>query len=420
MIVFKFGGASIKNATAAKNVLKILDNYKHNDLFVVISAIGKTTNMLEQLINKLEGTRDCLLKQYNEIKDFHLAVLEELLPGNQKALQHLMDLFSELLSELDKTPEDNYDRTYDRIICYGELFSTSIIVHYFESRQFPVKYLAAQQLIITDETWREARVNWEETIMRIRENVESHKEQIFITEGFIGSSVNGHPVSLGREGSDFTAAIVAFALDAEEVMIWKDVPGLMNADPKIFPEAEKLDVISYHETIELAYYGAKVIHPKTIKPLQNKKIPLRVKSFVNPADEGSLIQSLNAYDQIIPSFIVKNNQILISVATKDFTFIMEDHLSFIFSLMSQNNIRANLMQNSAISFSVCVDDKGSKTNRFIELLAATFDLKFNANLDLITIRHFNDEAISRLLKDKNVIVEQRSRNTAQFVVKSQS
>jgi aspartate kinase len=306
------------------------------------------------------------------------------------------------------------------VVPYGELFSTVIIWHYLSDTGLSLDWLDARKLIITDATWREARIDWDLTTSNLKRCLATRRDAgsyMAITQGFIGSTKEEETTTLGREGSDFTAAIIAYALDAEEVVIWKDVPGLMNADPAAFPDAVMLDELSFHEAIELAYYGAKVIHPKTIKPLQNKNIPLRIKSFEQPEMHGSLIHNLRDYQQEIPSYIFKEKQTLISFSPKDFSFIAEKNISEIFSSLSSLNLRANLMQNSAISFSICLDDQEEKINELINRLQEQFTIRYNRNLTLITIRHFTEEIIARLNANANVILEQRSRNTVQLVVK---
>ncbi len=410
----------MKDAASVKNLASFLGQYRGTHLLVVVSAMSKTTNRLEQLATVWHrGDGEAVEEQLAAIKRFHFGILEELLPGDRFAFNELSDLFNSLWSTLIEPAPKSYDRAYEMVVPYGELLSTVLIWHYLKHTGLDLDWLDARKLIITDETWREGRINWERTTANLKKCLKNRQESgatMGITQGFIASTGNGDMITLGREGSDFTAAVIAYALDAEEVVIWKDVPGLMNADPAIFHDAVMLPELSFHEAIELAYYGAKVIHPKTIKPLQNKNIPLKVKSFLNPDQPGSLIHSLEKYDQQIPSYIIKKNQTLISFSPKDFSFIAERNISDIFSCLSSLNIRANLMQNSAISFSVCIDDQEDRSHQLISMLNEQFAIRYNRHLTLITIRHFTEEMIDGLIANAKVILEQRSRNTVQLVV----
>lgn len=421
MKVYKFGGASVKDPESVRNMASIVKGATGGELILVVSAMDKTTNRLERLTSAWHRhDLPAVEHLFQEIKNFHSGVLEELMPDSPKASGSLSDLFSGLWECLHGVPPDSYDKAYEKVVPYGELFSSVIIWHYLMHEHISLEWLDARKLIITDDTWREAKVQWDTTVLNLQQCLHTLRASGFsmaITQGFIGSTAGEETVTLGREGSDFTAAIIAFALDAEEVVIWKDVPGLMNADPAVFPDAALLESISFHEAIELAYYGAKVIHPKTIKPLQNKNIPLRVKSFSNPDAPGSLIHSLDKYDQTIPSYIIKESQTLISFSPRDFSFIAEKNISEIFSMLSSLNLRANLMQNSAISFSVCLDDYEEKLQKLIGLLQGQFQIRYNKHLVLITIRHFTEEIIARFHANAKVLLEQRSRNTVQLVVK---
>jgi aspartate kinase len=421
MKVYKFGGASVKDAASVHNMAMMLSAHREGELMVVVSAMSKTTNRLEHLTNAWhQGNPEALKALFSEIKKFHFDLLEELIPGAGASFTALSDLFNGLSETINSRPPALYDRAYERVVPYGELFSTVIIWHYLRTKKVEIDWLDARKLIITDDTWREGRIQWDLTTAHLQRCVETRRNSgstMAITQGFIGSTPEGDTVTLGREGSDFTAAVIAYVLDAEEVIIWKDVPGLMNADPALFPDAVMLPELSYHEAIELAYYGAKVIHPKTIKPLQNKNIPLRVKSFLNTEQPGSLIHQLKSYDQEIPSYIIKEEQALISFSPKDFSFIVEKNISEIFSVLSSLNLRANLIQQSAISFSICLDDQEERTNQLITSMQEQFAVRYNRNLTLITIRHFTEDIIQGLIANTKVMVEQRSRNTVQLVVK---
>lgn len=422
MRVYKFGGASIKDAEAVRNMAELLKGHSDDTLFIVVSAIDKTTNCMERLTASWYGKRGKQKEAlYNSIKEFHYELHNDLLSGNSTSALGLAELFEKLRSTIDGDAPDSYDLAYEMIVPFGELFSSHIIWHYLTSSGLSIDWLDARRHIITDDTYREACIDWVTTTERLRESLQTMQSsggRLSLTQGFIGSTREGQTVTLGREGSDYTAAIIAYTLDAKEVVIWKDVPGLMNADPAIFPDAVVLEEISFHEAIELAYFGAKVIHPKTIKPLQNKNIPLRVKSFLQPSLPGSLIHALDKYDQDIPSYIIKEHQTLISFSPKDFSFIAERNISDIFSTLSKLNIRANVIQNSAISFSVCIDNERNKVKTLMDLLQDNFTVRYNRGLTLITIRHFTEEIIMHLTSHAEVLLEQRSRNTAQLVIKS--
>jgi aspartate kinase len=320
---------------------------------------------------------------------------------------------------LIEEPMDHYDFIYDQDVSFGEIISTKIVSAFLQDNGIANTWLDARKLVQTDNTYREAKVNWAVTEERISDVVSTtdNNKKIYLTQGFIGHTEEGLTTTLGREGSDFTAGIFAYCLDAEDVTIWKDVPGMLNADPKWFEETEKLDEISYREAIELAYYGASVIHPKTIKPLQNKQIPLLVKSFLDPESEGTIIQASNRSDQLITSYIFKRDQILLSVSPKDFSFIVEHNLRDIFNAFHEHRVKINLMQNSAISFSACAGGDQVRIDALIEDLSSDFAVKYNSGVELLTIRHYDQETIARLTKGKEILVIQRSRQTARIVMK---
>ncbi len=418
MKIFKFGGASVRNAEAVKNVASILRRYKNEKLVVVISAMGKMTNALEDLHNARFHKKD-YKPTLLEIKNYHLQIAEELFGVNtENNLTALYDLM-ELLEEKLMTPCSNeYDLEYDQIVCYGELLSTALVNAYLMEQGLASAWLDARQIIKTDNRYRDARVDWNRSQMSA-ESITSllAKKDIIILQGFIGSTPSGMSTTMGREGSDFTAAIMAYMLNAESVTIWKDVPGMLNADPKWFKDTVKLDKISFHEAIELAYFGASVIHPKTIKPLQNKGIPLYIKSFVNPDAEGSVIQESVEHDNLIPSYIFKGNQVLVSVTPKDFSFVVEDNLRDIFDTLSSLSIRINLMENSAISFSMCLDKDDYKLEKLFAQLRANYTVKYNENLTLMTIRHYDDKTVQMLTSGKEILLEQKSRHTIRMVLR---
>lgn len=420
MRVFKFGGASTSSKQAIDNVLHIITNYANDNLVVVISAMGKMTNALEVLMKAHhENKQEDIKKQYANIAKYHLDIAQDLFGNSDEHKMNTGYLLKQLDLQLKKKPTENYDYDYDQIVSFGELLSTQLISDYFNYKGLQNQLFDARFLIRTEDTYREARVEWEETSKKIHEKIgfffKGSSSKIAITQGFIGATAEHNTTTLGREGSDYTAAIIAYTMDAKDVTIWKDVPGLLNADPKFFPDAVLLDEIPYREAIELAFYGASIIHPKTIKPLQNKQIPLYVKSFINPSHEGSLIQG-NLLQNTIPCYIFKRNQVLLSIIPKDFSFIEEENFSLIFGLFAHFGIRINLMQNSAISFTVCADYKPIQFQALVDELNTEFSVRYNLNMELITIRNYDDETIDRVLSQRKVFFEQKSRTTIQMVV----
>ncbi len=420
MKVFKFGGASVKDAEAVKNVKSILDKFPNDQLFVVVSAMGKTTNALEKITEALfNKDYDQFRELIQERKQFHLAILNELFEDKtHPVFKEIQDIFNDLGNRVNIAISENYDFEYDQIVSLGEVVSTKIIHAYLGLFQNDVNWADARRLIRTNNNYRYADVDWkktEELLLNYRNKFPS--KRIFITQGFLGHTPENFTTTLGREGSDFTAGIVAFCLNAKSVTIWKDVPGMLNADPKWFDNTVKLDKISFKEAIELAYYGASVIHPKTLKPLQNKTIPLYVKSFISPEAEGTVIQQSTENDSLIPSFIFKMNQTLLSITPKDFSFIAEENMSFIFKAMSEIGLRINVMQNSALSFSVCFDENERKLEELVERLSMDYIVRFNKDLELVTIRHYDAETIERLTERKDILLEQKTRQTVRIVMK---
>ncbi|MCB9174830.1 MAG: aspartate kinase [Flavobacteriales bacterium] len=420
MKVFKFGGASVKNAEAVKNVGKVIQLF-NDDLVVVISAMDKTTNALEKVVESYMKKDGECFKWLDEVKNFHYKIIDELF--NDKTHQIYEDIhnaFVEIEWELEEEPLRSYDYVYDQIVSVGEIVSTKIVSAYLNLTGLPAQWIDVRNVIQTDNTHRDAKVDWELTEKLAKKefelNASSSVKTVFLTQGFIGSSSENFTTTLGREGSDFSAGILAYCLNAESVTIWKDVPGMLNADPKLFSETKMLSNISYHEAVELAYYGATVIHPKTIKPLQNKNIPLYVKSFLNPQQEGTVIDNNTTHDSSIPSFIVKRNQVLISIESKDYSFIIENNLSQIFGIFSKMGVKINLMQNSAISFSVVVDFDVQKTPLLIQELTKDYKVRYNENLSLITVRHYTKEAIDSVVQNQKILLEQKSRKMIRMVV----
>ncbi|MBE0663370.1 MAG: aspartate kinase [Bacteroidales bacterium] len=424
MKIFKFGGASIKDADSVRNVASILNKYIQEPLVVVVSAMGKMTNAFETLTeHAFNGNTGHMEKQFGFIRSFHLDILHSLFPDpRHKAFTRVDLLFQEIDSLIKSNDKRGFDFYYDRIVSFGELLSGNIVSSFLQESGNVHTHCDARKLIRTNNSYRDALVLWPETSENIRNafGLINENTPFILTEGFIGSDPEGNSTTLGREGSDYTAAIFAYALDAEEVVIWKDVPGLLNADPQILSETIKIDRICYSDAIELAYYGAKIIHPKTIKPLQNKKIPLIIKSFSEPELPGSVISDNDEAYQQVPSFIFKFNQTLISITPRDFSFINEENLFGIFGIFSQFRVRINLMQNSAISFSVCIDGENSGFNSLIEALQHDYKVKYNQHLELITIRNYDQDCIEKVVNNRLILLEQRSRATVQLLVESGS
>ena len=413
MKVFKFGGASVKDAEGVRNVFRILESFKDSKLLVVISAMGKTTNALERIVDLYFAKGNTVNDDIDVLKRFHVDIASDIFDNHHDVFDLIQGIIDDLLATLKRNKSTQYDFVYDQIVSYGELLSTTIVSAYLNLNGLENIYVDARELIKTDTTHRDAKVDWETTQNLIKSNLPEHK--LIITQGFIGSDVNNFTTTLGREGSDYSAGIFAYCLNAESVSIWKDVPGVLNADPRVFEETHLLHHISYGEAIELAFYGASVIHPKTLQPLQRKEIPLFVKSFQNPEEEGTSVKKGQPLDPYIPCFIVKKNQILLSLSSLDFSFIVEDNISQIFSLFHKYQIKVDLIQNSAISFSVCLDDRFSHFEKLLPELKTKFKISYNQNVDLYTIRHFNELAIKQLEKDKEVFLKQITRETCQIV-----
>ena len=419
MQVFKFGGASVKDAASIKNSSAIIQKYAKEPTVIVISAMGKITNQLEKLVKAYffaEGDVNLILA---EIKNFHLSIVDELFPNKKSTIYaDLENVFVELLWALEEAPAFSYDQHYDQIVCQGEILSTKIVSAYLNENGIQNTWLDARGIIQTDNSYREGIVDYElsESLVKSTLLPQLNNKAIVITQGFIGGTSENYSTTLGREGSDYTAALLAYFVDARQVIIWKDVPGVLNADPKYFKNTKKIDELSYHDAIELTYFGISVIHPKTIKPLQNKNIPLLVKSFLQPEEKGTVIKNIDKRIQI-PSYIFKTDQILLSIQPKDFSFIVEQNLSVIFNLFSKHAVRINMMQNSAISFSVCTDDDEQKIAVLMTDLQQQFKVLYNKNVQLMTIRNYDQDIISKLSEGKIILIEQRSRNTHQMVMK---
>jgi len=416
MRVFKFGGASVKDAAGIKNVYDVLQQVGYEDVLVIVSAMGKTTNALEEVIKNYFDKSPELNSSVQEVKKYHNQILLDLFEDDTHEVFAAVNAqFADLEYFLAHNKSPNYNYVYDQIVSFGELISTMILSHFMAYKGIQTQWLDVRNFVKTDSTYRDAEVDWELTQKNIADNVK--RKILNITQGFLGSDSNNFTTTLGREGSDYSAAIFAYCLNAESVTIWKDVPGVMNADPRYFENASLLNQISYREAIELAFYGASVIHPKTLQPLQKKEIPLYVKSFINPLLKGTAVSKGVDLEPHLPCFIVKRNQLLISLSSIDFSFIMEENISEIFGLFHQFKLKVNLIQNSAISFSVCVEDKFGNFNELNAILSKKFKVDFTENVTLYTIRHFNENAAKTVEENKTVLLKQVSRETMQIVTK---
>ncbi len=416
MKIYKFGGASIMDVESAKNLLKIINTQREN-LVVVVSAMGKMTDAFERLCNHYYTKSGQIQTALQDIKAYHLAITEGLFGQGEKEVDTKIEhLFIKLNEMLESEPSLCYDYEYDRIVCFGELLSSTIISAYLEKQGRKNKLIDIRKGLKTDQTYRNANVNLDLSAQLCRKLFSFQDTFMYVTQGFIAGTMTNQTTTLGREGSDYTAALLASLLDAENVTIWKDVPGIMNADPRLYENTEVIHKLSYKEAIELSHCGAKVIHPKTIKPLENKKISLYVKSFLNPEEHGSVIRELDEKLQLPPIFIDKNDQVLLTLYPRDFSFIAEEKLSNIFAVLAKYRLKLNLMQNSAISFSFCIDDNESIFDRFIHELQDDYEVLYNRHVRLITIRHYTKEIIQKLIGNKQPLVEQRSRLTARFVI----
>ncbi|MCX6247503.1 MAG: aspartate kinase [Bacteroidetes bacterium] len=427
--VFKFGGASVNSAKGVRNVASIIGLFPGDSIVMIISAMGKTTNALEEVLKcYLSDDTKGMETSFERMKDFHFSILNELFKKkNHRVFSEMEALFDELHGSLrkgmNKAKKPGADFEYDRVVSYGEIFATTIVHHYLLLSGIPSRLFDSRELVRTDSSFRDARVDWNFTGKKVRSEMKEYFSgknsfrKVAVLQGFIGGDQEGNTTTLGREGSDYTAAIVAHSLGTREVTIWKDVPGVMNADPKWFKNAKKLDLLTYHEAIELAYYGASVIHPKTIKPLENANITLRVRSFLKPLQKGTTVEHRAEWKVTHPIYILKQNQVLISLSPRDFSFIVEENLSQIFDILARHHVKVNVMQNSAISFTICVDADRISGTGVLDVLRENYTLRYNDNVELLTIRHYNPAAISRITKGRKILMEQKTRNTIHLVVK---
>jgi len=416
MRVFKFGGASVKDAKGVRNLLSLLKKVGFENTLIVVSAMGKTTNAFETVLDNYFNNRTKLQSSLQDVKKYHNAILLDLFDNeNHEVFKKVGNLFIELDNFFLSNKSPDYNFVYDQVIGYGELVSTTIISCYLEEEGIKNNWLDVRELIKTDNFYRRANVNWDATQNKISKKVNT--SILNITQGFLGSDSNNFTTTLGREGSDYTAAIFAYCLNAESVTIWKDVPGVLNADPRYFKNAELLHMISYREAIELAFYGASVIHPKTLQPLQRKEIPLHVKSFLNPKESGTVVGKEFGIEPQIPCFILKQNQVLLSLSTLDFSYVMEENISDIFNLLHKYKMKVDVIQNSAISFSVCFDNVYGNLEELLHHLKAKFKVVCHEKVSLYTIRHFDDDSIEELEKNKTVLLKQILGETVQIVTK---
>ena len=415
MRIFKFGGASVKDALGVQNTLKVLLHEGVQNTLVVVSAMGKMTNAFENLVNAYAKSEGSISNSIQYIVNYHENIAKELFEENNVIFKDIDSVFNELGVFLETNKNSNYNFIYDQIVCFGELLSTKIMSAYLTNNGVQNEWLDIRTIIKTDQKYRKANVNWDQTLQNCQKHID--KNQLYITQGFIGSdTLNNESTTLGREGSDFTAGILAYCLDAESVTIWKDVVGVLNADPRVFKNTVLLNEISYQEAIEMAFYGASVIHPKTLKPLENKRIPLWVRSFEHLDNTGTKVSKGNTLVPKTPCYIVKTNQILVSISANDFSFMVEENMSDLFNFFHQYNLKVNLIQNSALSFSVCLEDVFGNFDAFYKELQPKFKIKYNSNVTLFTIRHFDENAINSIEQKGTVLLKQLSRETAQMVI----
>ena len=411
MKIFKFGGASVKDADSVKNVLRVLSIQGFERCLIVVSAMGKTTNALERVVEFYFNKSD-YQQEIAKIKEEHIQIAKGLFDENHHVFSEIKLFFDDIESFLRRNKSPNYNFVYDQVVTCGEMISSKILSVYLSDNEMDNQWLDARDFIKTDTNYREGVVNWEDTEKNISQ---LDKAKTYVTQGFIGSDENNFTVSLGREGSDYSAAIFAYCLDAKDMTIWKDVPGVMTGDPRKFENVELLSNISYEEAIEMAYYGASVIHPKTLQPLKQKSIPFFVKSFINPEKAGTKI-GISTENQLLESYILKENQVLMRISTRDFSFIAEDHISFIFRELAKRNIKVSLMQNSAISLALCLEDKFNNVDELEAELEQDFNTEIVKNVSLFTIRNARLENLDKLYEGKNVLLEQITKTTVQMII----
>jgi aspartate kinase len=418
MKVFKFGGASVNSVERIKNLAGIVDRYNGEPLVIIISAMGKTTNGLEKVVESFyAGNQQEALQLFEVVKQHHINISKYLLVTHfNECLAQLTDFFTEVEWLLHDKPVREFDYYYDQVVCVGELLSTCIVSHYLNEVDLTNEWLDVRDLVRTDNNFRDANIDWTITEERVKSAIDTSAQAIYITQGFIGSTDDNESTTLGREGSDYTAAIFANLLDAESLSIWKDVEGVMNADPKLFPEAQLISELNFTEVIEMAYYGAQVIHPKTIKPLQNKGIPLHVKCFLDPLLPGTVIHKKNIKN-LPPIIVIKENQSLLHLNSQDFSFVGEEPMSRLYQLFGKIKLRPNLIQTGAINVQICLDYRADKIEQFASEASGMFDVQVEKELSLLTIRHYNTEIFEKLTAGKNIVLTQRTKETIQVLYK---
>ncbi len=417
MKIFKFGGASVKDAVGVRNLYNIVKQ-EEGQLVVVISAMGKITNALEGVLDSFFNRKPDLDAKIQAVIDYHESIVSELFTAkNRHTLdEHLTQLYNDLRADVSLKPSLSYDYEYDRIVSYGELISTTIVAAYMNTQQAHAKFMDIRNYLKTDDNYREGNVDMKLSHRLVNDAFNFKNYKLYITQGFLAGTLTNQTTTLGREGSDYTAALLANLLDAESVTIWKDVPGVMNADPKRYAEVQVIPQLSYKEAIELSYCGASVIHPKTVKPIQNKKIPLFVKSFIDPTQAGSMVEEVAGKLKLPPVYINKNNQVLLTLTPRDFSFIAEEKLSKIFAILASYRTKVSLIQMSAISFSLCIDHNPAIFKNLVAEFQDEYEVLYNTDVELITIRHYTKEIVEKLVGEKLIFVEQRNRLTARFVV----
>lgn len=416
MKVFKFGGASVKNSSGIKNLARIVSGESGN-LVIVVSALGKTTNALELLLKSWNSGDKNYKSHLENIYAYHSAISDELFQSDNSAKSKLDDSFLKLKEYMSSSKPSDYDYDYDQIVSYGEIWSTLIVNEFLKNEGLASDWIDIRKYLCTDNRFRDANILWPESTDRIVKNFGNRGSSVIVTQGFIGGTISGLTTTLGREGSDYTAAIIANILDAEAVVVWKDVAGLLNADPKWLPDAVKLDEVSYREAVEMTFSGAKVIHPKTIKPLQNKNIPLFVKSFLSPEEAGTKVIAEPVLKKILPVFIKKEKQILLSILPDDFSFVMGENLSRLFYMFMNQGIKVNLVEASAVSIDVCVDDERQKVEALLTELKSEYSVYYNENVELLSIRHYTPEAVEKVTGGTDILLEQKTRSTVRYVVR---
>ncbi len=416
MIVYKFGGASVRSAEGIQNIVKIVSTVT-DDLVIVVSAMGKTTNAMEVVL-------DCFMKndksgarmKLQEVEDYHTDIIKALFINKEQGIKAIEPLFQAIRVYIDEALPTDYDRCYDHLVSYGEIISTTIVSAYLKESNLENTWLDMRKLLVTDSNFREANVRMDESQKRLSGAVDFSKSKIYISQGFIGANLNGDPTTLGREGSDYTAAVVGNLLNAQSVSIWKDVPGILNADPRLFPNTVLIPELSYLDAVELAYSGAQIIHPKTIKPLENKGIPLYVRPFGNPSEVGSVIKATPETPIAVPILILRKNLVLVTIRPRDFSFVLEESLSHAFAIFHKHRLKISLIQSSAVSISVCVDDS-RYLSAALDELANEFKVSYNTDLELLTIRGSNDAIVAETTAGRTIMLSQRTRRMARFILK---